>query len=193
MVEARSLKEQVVAPDSLATKKVPPTERDSKMQHVRNTHAGLLIQGPLDPGHSLLDACAQMHSTNEIKYLAPERFVSRLHEITQQKTPAKQVEIESDRLIVREKSEVPDEAAHSALQVKEALERRGVGLVFADLLLLPPTASIFQLYLHKCIVIHIQATPGHQFPRLLLRTKLCGRNCWRKGSNPAVMLQVSCP
>ncbi|CAL1169286.1 unnamed protein product [Cladocopium goreaui] len=84
-------------------------------------------------GHSLLDACAQMHSTNEIKYLAPERCVSRLHEITQQKTPAKQVEIESDRLIVREKSEVPDEAAHSALQVKEALERRGVGLVFADL------------------------------------------------------------
>ena len=57
------------------------------MQHVRNTHAGLLIQGPLDPGHSLLDACAQMHSTNDIKYLAPERCVSRLHEITQQKTP----------------------------------------------------------------------------------------------------------
>ena len=118
-----SLKEQVVAPDSIATKKVPPTERDSKMQHVRNTHAGLLIEGPLDPGHSLLDACAQMHSTNEIKYLAPERCVSRFHEITHQKTPAKQVEVESDRLIVREKSEVPDEAAHSALQVKEALER----------------------------------------------------------------------
>jgi len=59
-----SLKEQAVAPDAAATKKVPPTERDSKMQHVKNSLAGLLIEGPLDPGHSLLDACAQMHFTN---------------------------------------------------------------------------------------------------------------------------------
>ena len=90
------------------------------MQLVRNNHPGLLIEGPLDPGHSsLLDACAQMHHTNEIKYLAPERCVSCMHEITQQKSPIKQVELDADRLIVKDKSEVPDEAAHSALQVKE--------------------------------------------------------------------------
>ena len=129
-----SLKEQVIAPDSASTRKVPPTERDSKMQHVKDSLAGLLIEGPLDPGHSLLDACAQMHYTNDIKYLAPERCVSRMHEVTHQKAPAKQVELESDRLIVKEKSDIPDEAAHSALQVKEAMERRGIGLVFADLI-----------------------------------------------------------
>lgn len=65
-----------------------------------------------------------MHS-NEIKYLAPERVVSRMHEVTHQKNPARQVEIDSNRLITKEK-------AHSALQVKESLERRGIGLVFAD-------------------------------------------------------------
>ena len=77
------------------------------MQHVKDSLAGLLIEGPLDPGHSLLDACAQMHYTNDIKYLAPERCVSRMHEVTHQKAPAKQVELESDRLIVKEKSDIP--------------------------------------------------------------------------------------
>ena len=153
-----SLKEQVVAPDSAATRKVPPTERDSKMQHVRNSNAGLLIEGPLDPGHSLLDACAQMHHTNEIKYLAPERCVSRMHEITHQKSPTKQVEIDADRLIAKDKSEVPDEAAHSALQVKEALERRGVGLVFADLV----TFTTYSKYLAALFAhMHRDPHPGY--------------------------------
>eukprot|EP00435_Cladocopium_sp_Y103_P017971 s1600_g4.t1 len=128
-----SLKEQVIAPDSFATKKVPATERESKMVQVRNALNGLLIEGPLEPGHALLDACAQMQYANELKYLAPERCISRMHEITHQKSPAKQLELESDKLVVREKADIPDETAHSALQVKEAMERRGIGLVFADL------------------------------------------------------------
>ena len=153
-----SLKEQVVAPDSAATRKVPPTERDSKMQNVKATLAGLLIEGPLDPGHSLLDSCAQMQFTNEIKYLAPERCVSRMHEVTHLKTPSKQVEIDSDKLIVREKNEVPDETAHSALQVKEALERRGIGLVFADLV----TYTSYSKYLTALFAhMHRDPPPGY--------------------------------
>lgn len=63
-----SLKEQVVAPDSAASKKVPATERDSKMRNVKANLTGLLIEGPLDPGHSLLDSCAQMQYTNESNF-----------------------------------------------------------------------------------------------------------------------------
>ena len=155
-----SLKEQVIAPDSAATKKVPPTERDARMQHVRNNLAGLLIEGPLDPGHSLLDACAQMHFTNEIKYLAPERCVSRMHEVTHQKNPGKQVEIESDRLIIKERHEVPDETGHSALQVKEALERRGIGLVFADMI----TYSSYSKYL-TALFAHMHRDPPSGYAR----------------------------
>ena len=155
-----SLKEQVVAPDSAASKKVPATERDSKMRNVRANLTGLLIEGPLDPGHSLLDACAQMQYTNEIKYLPPERCVSRMHEVTHQKSPAKQVEIDSDKLVIREKSDVPDEAAHSALQVKEALERRGIGLVFADLV----TYTNYSKYL-TALFAHMHRDPPSGYAR----------------------------
>ena len=155
-----SLKEQVVAPDSAATKKVPATERDAKMRNVKGLLAGLLIEGPLDPGHSLLDACAQMQYTNEIKYLAPERCVSRMHEVTHQKSPTKQVEIDADKLIVKDKNEIPDEAAHSALQVKEALERRGISLVFADLV----TYTSYSKYL-TALFAHMHRDPPAGYAR----------------------------
>ena len=155
-----SLKEQVVAPDSAATKKVPATERDAKMRNVKGLLAGLLIEGPLDPGHSLLDACAQMQYTNEIKYLAPERCVSRMHEVTHQKSPTKQVEIDADKLIVKDKNEIPDEAAHSALQVKEALERRGIFLVFADLV----TYTSYSKYL-TALFAHMHRDPPAGYAR----------------------------
>ena len=155
-----SLKEQVFAPESAASKKVPPTERDAKMAQVKNTLGGLLIEGPLDPGHALLDACAQMSYSNEIKYLAPERCISRMHEVTHQKTPSKQVEIEADRLIVKEKQDVPDETAHSALQVKEALERRGIALVFADLV----TYTKYSKYLTS-LFAHMHRDPPSGYAR----------------------------
>ena len=103
-----------------------------------------------------------MQYTNEIKYLAPERCISRMHEVTHQKSPAKQVEIDSDKLVVREKNEVPDEAAHSALQVKEAMERRGIGLVLADLVTYTSNSKyITSLFAHMhrdCP----QGTPGRR-------------------------------
>jgi hypothetical protein len=101
-----------------------------------------------------------MHVTNEIKYLAPERCVSRMHEVTHQKNPGKQVEIESDRLIIKERHEVPDETAHSALQVKEALERRGIGLVFADMI----TYSSYSKYL-TALFAHMHRDPPSGYAR----------------------------
>lgn len=128
-----ALKEQVSSQDTLTVKRVPNIERESRMTSVRNRLVGLLIEGPLEPSHCLLDLCANMASKNEIAYLAPEKCVSRTHEVLHQKTPSKQVEVSAEALIVKEHSSVPDGPVQSALQVQEAFQRRGIGLVFADL------------------------------------------------------------
>ena len=60
--------------------------------------------------------------------------MSRTHEVLHQKTPLKQIEVSAEALIVKENSSVPDGPVQSALQVQEALQRRGIGLVFADLI-----------------------------------------------------------
>ena len=74
-----------------------------------------------------------MLQLNEIRYIPPERCVSRTYEVLNQKSPSKQIDIAAESLVVKEKTEVPDMVATSALQVQEALQRRGIALVFATL------------------------------------------------------------
>ena len=128
-----ALKEQVTAPESASSRPVPSAERESRLEAIRTMLPGILIEGPLEPSHTLLNACAAMQQANEVRYIAPEKCVSRTHEVIHQKNPSKQLEISSDVLAVREHREVPDAVTTSALQVQEALVRRGIGLVFADL------------------------------------------------------------
>ena len=129
-----SLKEQVTGLSSESSvKKLPNAEREARLNIVKAQLSGLLIEGALEPGHSLIDLCASMHQSNEIKYIAPERCVSRFHEIMNQKTPTKQLDIAADTLVIKEHKEVPDSIAHSAMQINEAFVRRGVALLCADL------------------------------------------------------------
>lgn len=128
-----ALKESLNVPEPTSVKRVPPAERETKMLAIKNRLRGLLIEGPLEPSHALLDACATMRQLNELRYIPPERCTSRTHEVIHHKTPAKQLDISADTLIIKEHKDTPDMVASSALQVQEAFTRRGLALVFADL------------------------------------------------------------
>ena len=129
-----SLQDQVNAADPSTIKKVPVAERETKMRAIKNRLTGLLIEGPLGPGHALLDTTASMMQLNEIKYIPPEKCISRTHEVLNQKSATKQLDISAESLIVKEKHDTPDMTVTSALQVQEAFQRRGIALVFADLI-----------------------------------------------------------
>lgn len=108
-----SLKEQVTGLSSEASvKKLPSAEREARFSVVKKQLTGLLIEGALEPGHSLIDLCAAIHQNNEIKYIAPERCVSRVHGIMSQKSPTKQLDISADTLVIKEHKEVTDAVAH---------------------------------------------------------------------------------
>ena len=61
----------------------------------------------------------------------------------------KQVDVSAEHLVVKEKAEVPDMSVSSALQVQEAFQRRGIALVFADLIQ------------HKSYTRYLSALFGH--------------------------------
>jgi hypothetical protein len=128
-----ALQDSVNTPDSTSIKKVPNAERETKMRLLKNKLNGLLIEGPLEPGHSLLDLAASMYQQNEVRYIPPEKSVSRTHEVLTQKSPSKMLDVSSESLIIKERAEVQDMVVSSALQVQESLQRRGLALVFADL------------------------------------------------------------
>ena len=68
-----ALREQVVNPNSAALKKVPEAERDRRMKHLRDTLIGVLIEGRMEPGHALLDLCAQQRESGQLRHIPPER------------------------------------------------------------------------------------------------------------------------
>ena len=143
---------------SVTPKKAPPAERESKMTALRTSLPGLLIEGPLEPGHIVLNHCAAMGHANECRYLSPEQCVSRTHEVLHRKSPTKQLDISASSLVVKEANDIPDMTATSALQVQEALTRRGVALAFADLV----TYSNYSRYLTSLFAhLHHDPPPGH--------------------------------
>ena len=93
---------------------------------------GLHVSESLEPGHALLDLAAKMEQENQIQFIPPEKCVSRLHEVMNVKTPTKIVELEASRLVVKEESAGLEQPASSALQLQDALRRRGLALVFAQ-------------------------------------------------------------
>ncbi|CAK9021049.1 unnamed protein product, partial [Durusdinium trenchii] len=106
-------------------------EREARLNKLKTRLNGILIEGNTEPGHSFLDAVCNMHETNQLKYFPPEKCVSRLHELTNQKTPGKTIEVESSKLVLKDKAEEYEVSATTSLQILEAFKRRGLALDFA--------------------------------------------------------------
>ncbi|CAE7461593.1 unnamed protein product [Symbiodinium pilosum] len=75
----QQLRLQLTSPES-AAKHVSEAERDRRMAHLKSTLVGLSIEGPMEPGRKVLDECAHQEATGQLKYLPPEKCVSRMHE-----------------------------------------------------------------------------------------------------------------
>ena len=161
------LKEQVTQPDNF----VPRSCRN-----LRTRLSGQVIEGATEPGHGLLDQAIQMHEKNQVSYIPPERCVSRLHELTSSKQPDRLLEIESSKLVIKEKKEDLEVAALSALQVQEVFRRRGLALDFADVC----TFSVHERYL-QLLFTHLHRDPPAGFSRCTVSQLVSAdREVWKR-------------
>ena len=127
------LKEQVTNPEAAQSRKIPQVERDARMIDLKRRLPGVLIERQMSPSHALLDLCAQQFESRQLKYLSPDRCTSREWEVSMSKS-AKQIEIDADKLVVKEKAETPDCTTSGEMETFEALRRRGVAYAFVDVL-----------------------------------------------------------
>ena len=188
-----ALREQVVNPDSAALKKVPEAERDRRMKHLRDTLIGVLIEGPMEPGHALLDLCAQQRESGQLRYIPPERCISRVHEVTTASNPKKQLEFESDKLSIKEQVVVPDMQVHDSLKLLEAFRRRGLAYAFAEaVLFLDYERYVNSLFSH----CHREPPPGYSrcaLPQLVQADKLVFTKLIEDGVKPRRDAAGVCP
>ena len=128
------LREAVAKPEAAHTRKLPQVERNAKMVNTTcSPIPGVCIEKQLEPSHGLLDLVSQQFEAQQLAYLSPDRCTSREWEVAMGKT-SKQIQLDTDHLVVKEKSDTPDQVAATEMQIYEALRRRGIAYAFADLL-----------------------------------------------------------
>ena len=68
------LRDQVTQPDKWATRNVPTVERQKRMEAVKASIPGVVVEGPLEPSHALLNAACRMEREGQLRYIAPELY-----------------------------------------------------------------------------------------------------------------------
>ena len=153
------LRELVVDSNAAASHKLPAVERERRLQQLRQRLVGVVVERQLEPSHELLEAMMQQKESNQLNYVQIERCTSREWEITMG-TNKKQISLDSEKLVVREKADVPDQFHSSELQAFEALRRRGVPMTFADMI----SWDSHERYLQE-LTSHLRAEPPPNYVR----------------------------
>ena len=157
---AAELRDELTNPEGSSQRKVPDAERTKRLQLLKSSLNGIVLEGPLDPSHVLLDKAAGLERDNQLRFLAPETCTSRSWEITHGKPERPVLAFESNKLMVKPHSEVPECHPGSALQLQEALLRRGVALAFAQLVTFPA----YQKYV-SALFVHFSREPPAGYAR----------------------------
>ena len=160
------LRELVTDPDAAASRKLPAIERDHRMADLRRRLTGVVLERQLEPSHELLEAMMQQKESNQLNYVPLERCTSREWEITMGKSK-KQLSLDSEKLIIKERSDIPDQYHSSELQAFEALRRRGVAMTFADMI----SWESHERYLQQ-LTSHLRMDPPQNYTRPTLQQVL---------------------
>ena len=128
------LMDQVSGSHSSAPRKVPEAERDRRLGDLRTALPGITLEGVNLPSNALLDACCQQERDNLLKYIPPEKATSRQHELTNPKPAHQALQVEASRIVVKSDADAVEYQPVNALQTMEALRRRGLAMVFAQMI-----------------------------------------------------------
>ena len=152
------LREQVAHPGKIHSRPVPAVEREQRLTVVRNKLVGLEIRGPMEPSHALLDRFVTQQREDVLRYVPPEQCTSRTHEIMNVSAkPQKVLDIQASTLVVTERLEGSEVPATSALQVQEALTRRGIAMEFAGMI----SYEVYSRYISRLFAhLHRDPPPG---------------------------------
>ena len=132
-----------------------------RLATLRRQLPGLWTEGPTEPGRALLDECASQESSCQLKYISPDRCISRTFEVTNDtnaKKMPRQLELDANHLVVKSQEDELTMPSHSALQVQEAFLHRGLAYVFSQSI----SFDAYSRYLSKLFShMHREPPPNH--------------------------------
>ena len=153
-----------------SVRKLPAAERTARIVAQKARLAGLNLEGPLEVAHSLYDVVSGMMEADSLKYLPPNKCITRLSEITSAKPP-KELKLDSNAsgIVVREGSSEQTCATTTELDIYEAMTRRSLAFDAVGLV----QYEVFQKWVGYMFQLLRQAPPpGFSAPTItqMLRT-----------------------
>ena len=124
-----NLRSSLVATDDSAAKKVAPTERSARIAAQKNRLQGLDLSGPLEPSFWLYDSFSAMLDSGELKYIAPNKCLTRQQEISGAKQE-KLITLDENKsgLVAKDAAPEQEVSVMSDLAVFQALCRRALAM-----------------------------------------------------------------
>ena len=131
-VAVAAIKQRVEAPDEVS-KKLPPQEKDQRLQALKQKITGFDVSGDYEPGHCVIDAFASMLEEGVLKVYPLSKCISREHELQSVKADKQVVLLENQQLQLKPKAAELTADLGNELRVHLAFIRRGLALDMANL------------------------------------------------------------
>ena len=124
-----NLRSSMVSTDDTAAKKVAPAERTARIEEQKNRLRGLDLSGPMEPSYWLYDSFSAMMDSGELKYIPPNRCLTRQQEIAGSK-PDKQIKLDENKtgLVIKDADQEREISVASDLSLFQAMCRRGLAM-----------------------------------------------------------------
>lgn len=134
VVVTASLKALVEPPSSSETAKtIPYAERVVRMDRLKASLQGLVIEGHTEPSQSLLDECCQQYDQRILRYIEPAKCTSRESEILSNKVE-KKLKLNAATMTLQETKAIPDADSSTAFALMQCFRRRGLAYEFSQLI-----------------------------------------------------------
>ena len=130
--EMKTLVEQT---DETPNRKLAAAERAERFSSQQKRLKGIIMQGQMEPGDSLVDLAVNIYESDRLRYISWENCVSREHEIlTSSKKDAALTFDSNGNLKLSKRDHISPCEVSSELQIKYCLIRRGLALEQGNIL-----------------------------------------------------------
>ena len=156
------LRSSVQSPDDNATKRIAPAERTSRLEAQRLRLQGLDLTGPLECSHWLYDQFSTMLEAGELKYISPNKCLTRQQELTNAK-PEKQIKLDETQkgLVLKDSQPEIDVNVSTDLALFQAMNRRALAM---DLVGLATYSTIMRWHNRLFTMMSQSTAPGFVKP-----------------------------
>ena len=132
-VAVAAIKQRIESPSDESAKKLPPQEKDQRLQAVKEKITGFDVSGDFEPGHCVIDAFAAMLEEGVLKIFPLSKCVSREQELQSVRADRQVVILENQQLQVKTRSTELTADLGNELRVHHAFIRRGLALHMANM------------------------------------------------------------